>query len=185
MSKSNLLKVSAAAGIAVIGVGIGSMLTPSLVKADDVSSAREDIYSKVVEKLGLEISAEELESAIKDSREEVMSEKLAESLQTAVDEGKITQEQADLAKRVQEAMHNYREENSIEVDRETLKEMTHEERQIEMESRKAEMQSAVAAEVGISVEELEELHNALKDAEVMPGSMGGGPRGHGRMGGQF
>lgn len=180
MEKRNLIKVGAATGVAVIGLGLGTLLTPSLASAEDADSVRADIYSRVIEKLGLSVSAEELQSAVSEARYEVKAEMLQQNLDEAVAEGSITQEQADLALEVEAAMEIYREENRH--DPAEFIDMTHEERKAAMDEERDAMQASIAEEVGITTEDLEALREALREAGVMPGF----GRGHGRMmGGEF
>jgi hypothetical protein len=107
--KLALIGTAVVLGLAVLGLGISTAVvaasndtsqqtgTTSVVTASDTTdnetSQFDTFVSKVADKLGLE--EDTVATAMKEARQEMMDEALAERLQEAVDEGRITQEQAD------------------------------------------------------------------------------------------
>ena len=107
--KLALIGTAVVLGLAILGLGISTAVvaasndssqqtsTTSVVSASDVTdnqTSPHDIFvSKVADKLGLDTDT--VATAMKEARQEMMDEALAERLQEAVDEGRITQEQAD------------------------------------------------------------------------------------------
>ncbi len=104
--KLALIGLAAVLGLAALGFGINTALvaasdnttdqdsTTAVVSTPDNETSREDIFvSKLADKLGLD--EETVATAIKEVRQEMREEALAERLQEAVDEGTITQEEAD------------------------------------------------------------------------------------------
>jgi hypothetical protein len=107
--KLALIGTAVVLGLAILGLGISTAVgaasngtsqqtsTTSVVTASDASDNQTSPYdtfvSKVADKLGLD--EDTVATAMKEARQEMMDEALAERLQKAVDEGRITQEQAD------------------------------------------------------------------------------------------
>ena len=107
--KLALIGTAVVLGLAIVGLGISTAVVAasgdntqqgsatSVVSASDSTdneTSPHDIYvGKVAEKLGLD--EDTVATAMKEARQEMMDEALAERLQEAVDEGRITQEQAD------------------------------------------------------------------------------------------
>ena len=107
--KLALIGTAVVLGLAIVGLGISTAVvaasgdntqqasTTSVVSASDTTdnetSQFDTFVSKVADKLGLD--EDTLATAMKEARQEMMDEALAERLQEAVDEGRITQEQAD------------------------------------------------------------------------------------------
>ena len=107
--KLALIGLAVVLGLSILGLGIGTVVvaasgdnthqasTTSVVSASDTTDNETSQYdtfvSKVADKLGLD--EDTVATAMKEARQEMMDEALAERLQEAVDEGRITQEQAD------------------------------------------------------------------------------------------
>jgi hypothetical protein len=107
--KLALIGTAVVLGLAIVGLGISTAVvaasgdntqqasTTSVVSASDTTdnetSQFDTFVSKVADKLGLD--EDTVATAMKEARQEMMDEALAERLQEAVDEGRITQEQAD------------------------------------------------------------------------------------------
>jgi hypothetical protein len=107
--KLALIGTAVVLGLAILGLGISTAVvaasndssqqtgTMSVVTASDTTdnetSQFDTFVSKVADKLGLD--EDTVATAMKEARQEMMDEALAERLQEAVDEGRITQEQAD------------------------------------------------------------------------------------------
>jgi hypothetical protein len=85
-----LMVVSVLAGLALLMLALGST---AFASTDDDASPRGAFLSKVTEILGLEDG--ELSDAMDQAREEMREEAQAERLAHAVEDGVITQEQAD------------------------------------------------------------------------------------------
>jgi hypothetical protein len=108
-SKLALMGSAVVLGLAILGLGIGTTVmaasddtsqltsTTSVVSASDVTDNQtnpHDIFvGKVAEKLGLD--EETVAAAMDEAREEMRQEAMEKRLQEAVDNGVITQEQAD------------------------------------------------------------------------------------------
>ena len=104
--KLALIGLAAVLGLAALGFGINTALvaasdnttdqdsTTAVVSTPDNETSREDIFvSKLADKLGLD--EDTLATAISEVRQEMRLEALEERLQEAVDEGIITQDEAD------------------------------------------------------------------------------------------
>jgi hypothetical protein len=107
--KLALIGTAVVLGLAIVGLGISTAVvaasgdntqqagTTSVVSASDVTdnqTSPHDIFvSKVAEKLGLDEDA--VATAMKEAREEMRQEAMERRLEEAVDEGLITQEEAD------------------------------------------------------------------------------------------
>ena len=104
--KLALIGLAAVLGLAALGLGINTALvaasdnatdgdtTTAVVSTPDNETSREDIFvSKLADKLGLD--EDTLSTAISEVRQEMRLEALEERLQEAVDEGTITQDEAD------------------------------------------------------------------------------------------
>jgi uncharacterized protein YpuA (DUF1002 family) len=104
--KLALIGLAAVLGLAALGFGVNTALvaasdnttdqdsTTAVVSTLDNETSQEDIFaSKLADKLGLD--EETVATAIKEVRQEMREEALAERLQEAVDEGTITQDEAD------------------------------------------------------------------------------------------
>lgn len=167
-----MIKTGAITGVAVVGVGVSSIVAPNLVSADQADDAREDVFERVIDKLELGVESEELEEAMKEARYEVRSEIMLEMLEAAVTEGSITEAEMDLALEMIEAEELYKEDNR--PDFEALKDLSKEERREELEAHRAEMNAEVSSQLGISEDELDELKETLREAGVMLGKKGKG-----------
>jgi hypothetical protein len=107
--KLALIGTAVVLGLAIVGLGISTAVvaasgdntqqasTTSVVSASDTTDNEttqfDTFVSKVADKLGLD--EDTVATAMKEARQEMMDEAMAERLQEAVDEGRITQEQAD------------------------------------------------------------------------------------------
>jgi hypothetical protein len=107
--KLALIGTAVVLGLAILGLGISTAVvaasddssqqasTTSVVTASDVTdneTSPHDIFvGKVAEKLGLD--KDTVATAMQEARQEMMDEALAERLQQAVTDGRITQEEAD------------------------------------------------------------------------------------------
>ena len=107
--KLALIGLAAVLGLAALGFGINTVMvaasdnatdadtTTTVVsesdEADNQNSPHDVFVSKVAEKLGLD--EETVATAIEEAREEMRQEALEKRLQEAVDEGTITQDEAD------------------------------------------------------------------------------------------
>jgi hypothetical protein len=107
--KLALIGTAVVLGLAILGLGISTAVvaasndtsqqtgTTSVVTASDTTdnetSQFDTFVSKVADKLGMD--EDTVATAMKEARQEMMDEALAERLQEAVEEGRITQEQAD------------------------------------------------------------------------------------------
>jgi len=107
--KLALIGTAVVLGLAILGLGVSTAVvaasddhtqqvsTASVVSASDTTdnetSQFDTFVSKVADKLGLD--EDTVAAAMKEARQEMMDEALAEHLQKAVDEGRITQEEAD------------------------------------------------------------------------------------------
>jgi hypothetical protein len=105
-SKLALIGLAAVLGLAALGFGINTALvaasdnatdddsTTAVVSTSDNETSQYDTFvSRLADKLGLD--EETVATAIKEVRQEMRDEALAERLQEAVDEGTITQDEAD------------------------------------------------------------------------------------------
>ncbi|QQR93871.1 hypothetical protein IPJ91_01795 [bacterium] len=171
MNKNKLLLTSVTAltlGGLVLG---GGALALSVVNADEMPSDQ-TVFEKVVSKLGLKVSSDELKNAFEESRHEVMSENLDTELASAVKAGSLTQEQADLAKKIED----WRQSNKPDITK-TDTSLSREEMRQQMESTRSEMDAKMLADLGITQAQLDELQTSLRDADIRP--MMRGPRDHG------
>jgi hypothetical protein len=107
--KLALIGLAVVLGLTVLGFGINTALvaasdnttdqdsTTAVVSESDETDTKDsrfDVFvSKLADKLGLD--KDTVSTAIKEVRQEMMEEAWAERLQEAIDEGFITQEQAD------------------------------------------------------------------------------------------
>jgi hypothetical protein len=107
--KLALIGLAAVLGLAALGFGINTALvaasdnatdqdsTTAVVSESDDTDAKDSQFdtfvSKLADKLGLD--EDTVAAAIKEVRQEMREEALAERLQEAVDEGTITQDEAD------------------------------------------------------------------------------------------
>ena len=104
--KLALIGLAAVLGLAALGFGINTALvaasdnttdgdsTTAVVSTSDNETSLEDVFvRKLADKLGLD--EETVATAIKEVRQEMRDDALAERLQEAVDEGTITQDEAD------------------------------------------------------------------------------------------
>src|SRR5512136_2232965 len=98
--KLALIGLAVVLGLTALGFGINTAIvaasddTTAEVTTSDNQTNPEDIFvSKLADKLGLD--EETVATAVKEVRQEMMDEALAERLQEAVDAGTITQDEAD------------------------------------------------------------------------------------------
>jgi hypothetical protein len=104
--KLAVIGLAAVLGLAALGFGINTAMvaasdnatdgdsTTAVVSTSDNETSPEDIFvSKLADKLGLD--EETVATAVKEVRQEMRDDALAERLQEAVDEGTITQDEAD------------------------------------------------------------------------------------------
>jgi hypothetical protein len=107
--KLALIGLAVVLGLAILGIGINSALVAASDdtgdqqgntavvtgsdETDNQTSPHDIFVGKVAEKLGLD--EDTVASAMKEAREEMRQEALEKRLQEAVDDGVITQEQAD------------------------------------------------------------------------------------------
>jgi hypothetical protein len=104
--KLALIGLAAVLGLAALGFGVNTALvaasdnttdqdsTTAVVSTLDNETSQEDIFaSKLADKLGLD--EDTVSTAISEVRQEMRLEALTERLQEAVDEGTITQDEAD------------------------------------------------------------------------------------------
>jgi flagellar basal body-associated protein FliL len=110
-TKLALIGSAVVLGLAILGLGIGTAVvaasnstsqqtsttavatTSDSLTTDNQTSQYDTFVSKVADKLGLD--EDTVATAMKEARQEMMDEALAERLQQAVDDGQITQEEAD------------------------------------------------------------------------------------------
>lgn len=138
------------------------------------------VFEKVLEKLGIKnVTADQLKTALDTSRDEVRKTELETRLSEAVTAKKLTQAQADLAKKLFTVRETQRE-----TMRTKMEAMTDAEREALRGTRPMQAdKDAVAKELGISVTDLTNLETALREADVVPiGGRGMGKgMGEGRM----
>ncbi len=95
--KLALIGMAAILALSLLGFGLGTTVFASDEQATDNTTNQttpyETFLGKVADKLGLEYDV--VQQAVQEARQEMMQEALQERLQDAVDEGLITQEQAD------------------------------------------------------------------------------------------
>jgi hypothetical protein len=91
--KLALIGTAVVLGLAILGFGIGTAVVSASDTTDNETTQFDTFVSKVADKLGLD--EDTVATAMKEARQEMMDEALAERLQEAVDDGRITQEQAD------------------------------------------------------------------------------------------
>ncbi len=110
--KSKLV-VAAVAGV----VGLSSLGVVGMVSADDSSTGRESLISKLAEKFG--VSQDEVQSVFDENREEMQAEREAEAserLQGLVDDGTITAEQKTAIEAKKDEMQTARENQKTELE---------------------------------------------------------------------
>lgn len=168
--------------IAIISGGLGSLAIATILGVSSVGAQSDTtgIHTKLIAKIAAKfnLKQEDVQKVFDDNRQEVMKSnydaqlKLVEEAQKA---GKLTSEQVDLFKKLEQ----YRIDNapSMDQNKEDFKSLSETERKQRMDERKA----AEAKAVGTTVEKIEALRKALRDAGV--GFMGKGMHGgRGKMG---
>lgn len=90
---ATVLLVGSIGGVALAQVGKVADSPSRILLTSDNASQTKTLLARVAEKLG--ISQQELEDAFAQARSEMRDEALDRYLQKLIDEGKITQEQAD------------------------------------------------------------------------------------------
>lgn len=185
MQKSTILTIGAAT------LAAGAILLPLGVMAQNADTGTNTFITTLAEKLG--ISEDKLETALDETHDQMHTQR-EEEMQASIDEavanGDLTQRQADLL----EAMHTYREENRPEKGElaDEFEGLTHEEMHDKMEELRDEREEDMLAALndqGLNTnqEELDELHEAMQDLDLLPGRPGhrgpGRGMGMGMMGG--
>jgi hypothetical protein len=168
--------------IAIISGGLGSLAIATILGVSSVGaqSSTTSMHTKLIEKIAAKfnLKQEDVQKVFDENRQEAMKSnydaqlKLVEEAQKA---GKITSEQVDLFKKLEQ----YRIDNapSMDQNKEDFKSLSIAERKQKMDERKA----AEAKAVGSTVEKMDALRKALRDAGV--GFMGKGMHGgRGEMG---
>lgn len=121
------------------------------------------VFEKVLEKLGIKnVTADQLKTAFDTSRDEVKQTTMETKLSEAVTAKKLTQDQADLAKKLFALREKGREEMKAKFDSLT---------DAEREAAKATRPTPPTAEetaksLGVSVTDLTNLENALRNAGI-------------------
>ena len=140
------------------------------------------VFEKVLEKLGIKnVTADQLKTALDTSRDEVRKTELETKLSDAVTAKKLTEDQANLAKKLFDVREKEREAMKTKMDA-----MTDAEREALRGTRPMEAnKAAVAKDLGISETDLTNLETTLREADVVPiGGRGmgmGKGMGEGRM----
>lgn len=163
--KGVIMKKVITAGLAVLTLaGSGMIASQAMASETEAQGPMTAIVERISTKFGL--NQDEVQSVFTQVREERQADRAAEQeqhLDQLVSDGEITAEQKQLILDKMAEMQSSREE-----DRDSQRDLSREDRQAEMEARRAEM-DAWAEENGIDLEHL---------------NLGGGPRG-GRHGGQM
>lgn len=169
----------------IVPVTLGAaLLVPATIHALDNAEAG-DFVTALAGKLGLDPDV--VQNAITSVRQERQAAHKAEveaKIAQAVEEGKLTQRQADIHNALQE-IHTANFEKRQDI-KEDLRDMTRDERQQYMEKQRATREAEIISalkEKGFEVtsQELEDLREALRELEIGP-MKGRGMRGGFRMG---
>ena len=91
--KLALIGMAIILSLSLLAFGLGTTVFAADTENGEEPNVFETFVSKVADKLGLE--DEVVADAMQEARQEMMQERLQERLQQAIDEGLITQEQAD------------------------------------------------------------------------------------------
>lgn len=179
MTKTKVFSLGMA-GVAIIGAGI-ALFVPNTISAQQADEDTSFIQ-QLAERLG--ISESEVETAVTEIREERRAERQAEvqaRIDEAVENGDLSQDEADLIAALQEV------KGSVDFEKpelpENFDELTDEERQALKDEFKADAQEAVLealADAGydVSAGELEDLRETMKELGLGRGQGGEkGPRG--------
>ncbi len=182
MTKS--IKTLAIAGIACLTIfGVASL---SPVFAETTTATTSDIYQLVINKLGLtNVTSSQLKSAFESSREETLKADFDTKLSEAVKSGKLSQDEADLAKKINDYIIANRPETI--KPQEMNSNLTFEERgklMDEMQSKMKEMHNKMLSDLGISDEQFVASAQALRDANINLPMGKGGHKEKGMFGGR-
>lgn len=161
------LKIGAISVVSVALLGLSGVMAFQGASVYAATPAN-TVFEKVLEKLGIKnVTADQLKTALDTSRDEVRATELETRLSEAVTAKKITQAQADLAKKLFTVREKQRDEMRTKFEA-----MTDAEREALRGTKPNEAnKEAVAKELGISETELTTLETALREADVLP--MGG------------
>lgn len=179
------LAVAGIGAIALTTLGAGSVMAHGGFGFGNTDKSTQ-VMDKVISKLNLNVTSEQLSGALQTSNQELRHETMSEELKTAVTEGKISQEVADKALKIMDArataMESVTRPNEDELDNLTRAEM-----RTRMETQRAEMEKKISELSGLTTAEIEEVQDTLRDADLGgmgmgPGGMGEGKMGHGKMG---
>lgn len=187
------LQIFGIAALSVLTVGAGVLGVTSIVNASTPSEEISTVFQKVVDKLNLNVTSDQLKTAFEDSKQEVAVTNSDQELADAVTAGKITQAQADLAKKVRDWHMANKPAQPEMLDKSTLDNLTVAEARAKMDAARdaaqkvmEEQKAKMLSELNITETQLTELQTALRDAGVrMPfgGGKGGMMKG-GDMGGR-
>lgn len=187
MTKKRNLAIAGATAL-----GIVALLPVAIVSAQTLGNGANNLATELASKLGVDEAT--VETALTEIREEHQAERQAEreaTIDEAVANGDLTERQAEILDAL-EAIHdelgNGNGNTSRGELREELEDMTAEEREAYLETRRAERQEETLAalnEQGLSVtsEELDELHDVMSELGLGNGrgSMGEGAHRGGRL----
>lgn len=165
----------------LFALGIVGLVGVSGSYAQEPADNAPQLLERVAGKLAL--PTEKLEKAFSDVRGEVHEERLAEALAS----GSLTQEQVALLDRI----HDYRVSTLGEPGQhrmtmhEELKDLSFEERKAHMEAFHEEQITSLAKALDISVEDIEAVQEAAREAGLGKMGMNGPGGGRGKMGGML
>jgi len=157
----------------LLALGIVGLAGASGSFAQQSTDSTPTFLERVADKL--ELPSEKIEGAYTEVRGEIHQERVSEALTSS----SLTQEQAALLQRI----HDYRVATLGQpgqqrmMMREELSGLGFEERKTQMEAHRKTEIASLAEALGVSVEEIEAVQQAARDAGL--GSMGMGGHGHG------
>lgn len=153
--------------IAIISGGLGSLAIATILGVSSVGAQSDStsVHTKLIEKIATKfnLNKDDVQKVFDENHQEAMKSRYDESLklvEEAQKAGKLTSEQVELFKKIEQ----YRIDNAPSMDhnKDDSKNLTADQRRQKMDERKA----AMAKAVGSTVEKIDELHKALRDAGV-------------------
>jgi len=173
MNKKNLM----IAGAMALGLGAVTLVPIGLVSAQVSTQANTTFVAKLAERLG--ISQDTVQTAVDSTKKELKTERDAqrtEAIAQAVTNGKLTQRQADILNKMDEARDSLRDsmtKQERQAEREADKDLTKEERKAKMETQLVDTLNQSG--LNTNAEEVTATIEAAKNADILKGGKGGGP----------
>ena len=159
--------VAGALGIATIATfGVGSVMAQAGISNPIADTFRGQVFDRVISKLNLNVTSDQLKAAFNDSVKEERQSQYKTSLDDAVKSGKISQEIADNALKIENARQTYME-SQPKLTKDEMDNLTRAELRIKMQENLENMEKAIEDNTGLSEEQIQSVEDSLRSAKIL------------------